>query len=539
MSEQAEAAPGIPSAPDNAPAPAPDRATMLGLAVVLLALAGICALLGEHFLLGALRLASGVLAGAGAGVLLLALLGDRPRRRTRTLLAAGLALVVALALTVPAVLATRPAPPERAAAATLAPLQEGDAVRAAPTGQGPVLIRRADGSAQLVSTETGAQDVEAAPDDVLALSADGTRLVQVGDELTRVHALGGGSDAEGSETDEAGGHTAPVEVPGIPLALAGDVLVVRACEDGICRQSGIDLEHPEEPRWTVSDAEETHGPDPAGTELPARAETPTGPLDAVAATGAVPTVPLRFDPGQGWLQVDPATGFPVGRVLAPADADCRIAATPAPPAAQDLQEQGPLVLTVCTGEGGELTATAYEDGQVRWQSAPSPEGEWSVRLDGGRVLAVDTEEGADAEGEMLASEQQADWQAPGGEGLREAEAFTARLGLDGTTMVAANASGQLVAYDTVSGAHRWTLPLDAEGAEVRGSLGAGTAVVLDEVPREHPLDPRGARRLRVVDAADGTVTAQLVTTERITQLQPLSGGRALVSTDEEALLLGP
>ena len=94
---------------DRAPAGehAPDAATALGLAVVLLALAGISALLGGHFLLGALRLAAGVLAGAGLGVLLIALLGGRLRRRTRTLLAAGLALVVALALTVPAVLATR------------------------------------------------------------------------------------------------------------------------------------------------------------------------------------------------------------------------------------------------------------------------------------------------------------------------------------------------------------------------------------------------------------------------------------------------
>ena len=72
-----------------------------------------------------------------------------------------------------------------------------------------------------------------------------------------------------------------------------------------------------------------------------------------------------------------------------------------------------------------------------------------------------------------------------------------------------------------------------------GTLGAGTAVALDEVPREHPLDPRGARRLRVIDAADGTVTEELETAEEVTQLRPLSGGRALVSTEEQAVLLGP
>ena len=130
-------------APAPAPAPGPDAATALGLAVVLLALAGISALLGGHFRLGALRLAAGLLAGAGLGTLLLALLGGRLRRRVRILLVAGLALVVAAALTVPAVLATRPDRLEDAASATLAPLREGEAVHSAPDEQGPVQIGRA------------------------------------------------------------------------------------------------------------------------------------------------------------------------------------------------------------------------------------------------------------------------------------------------------------------------------------------------------------------------------------------------------------
>ena len=511
-------------APAPAPAPGPDAATALGLAVVLLALAGISALLGGHFLLGALRLAAGLLAGAGAGAFLLALLGGRLRRRVRILLVAGLALVVTLALTVPAVLATRPDRLERAAIATLAPLREGEAVHSAPDEQGPVLVRRADGTAQLVSAEAGVEEVEAAPEDVLALSADGTRLVQVTDELTRVSERGGGS--------------APVEVPGTPLALAGDVLVVRACEAGTCRLSGVDLGAPDQPLWTVSDAEQTRGPDPVGAELPAGDGAATGLLDAVAATGVLPEVPLRFDPDQGWLQVDPATGFAVGRVLAPADAECRIAATPAPSDPQALQQRGPQVLTVCAGEDGELTATAHEDGQVLWESASSPAGDWTVRLDAGRVLATGTEEGTTTEGEILASERQSAWEAPGGQGVEQAEAFTARLGIDGTRMVVTNASGQMVAYDTATGAHLWTLPLDSPDAEVRGGLGASTVVVLDEVRREHPLDPRGLRRLRVVDAADGTVTAELVTAEELTELRPLSGGRALISTEQQAVLLG-
>lgn len=524
---------------DAQPDPAPDTATALGLAVVLLALAGICALLGGHFLLGALRLAAGLLAGAGLGVLLIALLGGRLRRRVRTLLAAGLALVVALALTVPAVLVARTEPLDRAAAAGIAPLGEDDAVASAPNGQGPLLVRRADGSAQLVDASTGVQDVEAGPEDVLALSADGTRLVQVTGDVTRVSALGGGNDAAGSADGEGGAQSAPVEVPGTPLALDGDLLVVRACEDGACRLRGVDLAAPAEPLWTVMDAEETRGPDPAGVEVPAAARTVPGALDAVAATGVLPAVPLRFDPPQGWLQIDPATGFPVGGVLAPADADCRIAATPAPPDPQSVQEQGPLVLTACTAEDGALTASAFRDGSRLWESAPSPAGEWTVRLDAGRVLAAGTEEGTTADGEILASEHGAEWIAPGGDGVRQAEAFTARIGIDGTRMVLTNEAGQLLAYDTATGTNSWTHPLDDPDAEVRGSLAAGTAVVLDEIGRERPLDPRGAQRLRVIAAEDGEVTAEHVVTGTITAWHPASGGRALVTTSEETVLLAP
>ncbi|WP_341856556.1 hypothetical protein [Brachybacterium sp. GPGPB12] len=471
-----------------------DAATALGLAVVSLALAGICALLGDHFLLGARAPRVGVLAGTGLGVLLLALLGRRLRRRTRRLLAGALALVVALALTVPAVHASRVGSLESAAAAEIAPLGEGDKVASAPNGQGPVLVRRADGTAQLVGAGAEASEVEAAPDDVLALSSDGTRLVQVTGEVTRVHELGGGSDAAGDGSDAPDGGAAPVEPPGRPLALSGDTLVLRACEDGVCRVRGVDLTAPDEPLWTVMDAEETRGPDQAGLALPARAEAAPGLLDAVAATGVSPSVPPRFDPAQGWLQIDAATGFPVGRVLAPADADCRIAATPAPPDPQSVQEQGPLVLTVCPGEDGALTAAAFRDGAPLWESAPSPAGDWTVRLEAGRVLASGTEAGTTTEGEILASEHGAYWIAPGGDGVAQAEAFTARIGIDGTRMVLTNEAGQPLAYDTATGTNSWTLPLEDPEAEVRGSLAAGTAVVVDETVREESLDPRGARR---------------------------------------------
>src|SRR5690625_5093771 len=46
---------------------APEISTAVGEAVVLLALAGICALLASHLLIGALRLTAGVLAGQAWG----------------------------------------------------------------------------------------------------------------------------------------------------------------------------------------------------------------------------------------------------------------------------------------------------------------------------------------------------------------------------------------------------------------------------------------------------------------------------------------
>ena len=66
-----------------------DRTTALGAAVALLALAGVCALLGGHFVLGALRLAAGILVGAGLGAALAAVLPARLATRPRSLLAAG------------------------------------------------------------------------------------------------------------------------------------------------------------------------------------------------------------------------------------------------------------------------------------------------------------------------------------------------------------------------------------------------------------------------------------------------------------------
>ena len=510
-----------------------DTTTALGVAVVLLAVAGICALLGEHFLLGALRLAAGILAGLGAGAALLALVGTHLRSRPRALLASGTALGLALALTVPAVLATRlePLSEPSIVTVTLDALDDGDTVHSLPEPGTPVLVRRADGGAQLLD-ENRARSVEALPDDVLSLSADGTRLIRATGTATEVLLL----DPTASAPD---GDFPAQTFEGTPLALTGDLLVLRHCTDGLCRLSGYDLSDPEAALWTLLDAEQTRGADPFGVEMPAQADAHPGLLDAARATGVLPAVPLRFDPAQGWVQLDPATGFPVGRILAGPEDDCRIAATGPSPHPQDPLREVPLVLTVCSGEEGALTATAHQDGAVLWESAASPAGDWSVRIDQGRVLATGIEAGAETVGEIVASEQRAPWTAPGADGVAQAEAFTARIGIDGRAMVVANASGQLVAYETATGANTWTLPLSSPDATVRGRLVAGTAVVLDPVVRRSPLDPRGAQRLRVIDATSGEITVEATVAEEVSSVHPVGGGRALVTVDGKSLLLGP
>lgn len=507
-----------------------ERTVLLGAAVTLLALAGICALLGGHLLLGVLRLAAGLLAGAGLGAAVAALLRGRVRRRTGHLLAGAGALVLALALTVPAVLATRLPALAPEDAVSVDALGEGDVVHSLPAEGAPVLVRRADGSAQLLDA-AGVREVEASAHDVLALSADGTRLVRATGASTEVLAL----DRSLSTPD---GGLPSTRFEGSPLALDGDLLVLRRCQEGFCEIAGYDLTDPERPLWVASGSAETRGVDPAGVAVPARPAEPPGLLDAAREAGALPAVPLRFDPAEGWVQLDAATGFPVGRILAGPAQECRIAATESPVTGRDPREEGTVVLTVCSAEDGALTATALRDGAVLWESAPSPAGEWTVRLDQGRVLASGTEAGTDVTGEIVASADGAEWTVPGGEGIAQAAEFTARLGIDGAQMVVTNASGQLLAYDTADGTHTWTLPLSAPDAAVRGGLAAGTAVAVDPVARERPLDPREGRRLRILDAATGEVALERRTAQRIEAVHPVGGGRALVTVGERSVLLG-
>src|SRR5699024_7131077 len=172
-------------------------------------------------------------------------------------------------------------------------------------------------------------------------SADGHRLVRATGASTEVQLL----DPTASTPD---GGLPSRTFEGTPIALEEDTLVLRSCTDGFCRLSGYDLTAGEEPSWVVSTSAETRGPDPAGAEMPARRGEPPGLLEALRTTGVLPTVPLSFDPAQGWVQLDPATGFPVGRILAGPEEECRLAATGAAPGGTDRQEPAPQVLSVCS-----------------------------------------------------------------------------------------------------------------------------------------------------------------------------------------------
>ncbi|WP_422115595.1 PQQ-binding-like beta-propeller repeat protein [Brachybacterium sp. UNK5269] len=325
---------------------------------------------------------------------------------------------------------------------------------------------------------------------------------------------------------------------GVPVALDGHRIVLRRCAGELCELSGVDLTAPDRALWTLGDTAAARGIDPAGIEVPARPDRPPGPLDAARATGVLPAVPLRFDPAQGWIQLDAATGFPVGRILAAPEDPCRITVTGEPPRALDPLQPVPLVLTVCSAPDGALRAAAFRAGERLWQSQASPGGDWSVRLDQGRVLATGTEAGTATVGEIVASEHRAAWTAPGADQGAWASTFTARLGIDGARMIVTNQAGQLVAYDTADGADAWTLPLPTD-AGVRGSLAAGTAVVLDPAARQRPLAPRGAQRLRVIDADRGAVVVETVLADQVDAVHPVGGGRALVTADGHSLLLGP
>lgn len=521
----------------------------IGASVVLTCAAGIMLIVAAHLLLGWLWILGGVIAGCAAACATLAVPSLR-RHRLLVQRVTALAVAVAVAATViaPVWASARPSSLAQVAALRIAPITRGDTVispstpRAdAPAADAPVLVRRVDGHGDLLWRDRVIR-VDAQRGDLLALTADGTRLVHASDGQIRLR-----SAADGWRDESA-------PIRGTPIALAGNALVVRSCSDGMCRLDGYQADGPEVAQlWSVTDGpadasagngQKLRGPDPAGVDLDA-VGAPTS-LDAAARrTGILPAVPLRFDPAQGWIQLDPATGFPVGEVMIDAaDADrCRI--TAAPPAAAGDTGAGPSastgpppqVLTVCADADGSLTATAYAKGARLWTSDPSPAGEWSVLLDQGVVLATGTEHGTDVRGEIVASGRQAAWGPPGGELLAQAEPLRVRIGIDGDVMLGANTAGQAVLYGTAGGEDRGSAALSWRDAAVRGDLGPTSAVVLDPAPRTSALSPRGAWRVRVIDPATGRAGAVVSVDDPDVRACAVGRVSALLTTADGAYLV--
>lgn len=523
-------------APADVPAQQPpdgplEEPLVLGaVAVLCAALGGIGLLLSGLWLLGWLHILAWLLLGVALGSALLAglaMVARRFRARWRMLLAGLTAGALAAAMTVPAVLDTRPQALADVALARTAPLIRDDQVVSVPVAGAPVLIRYGDGAGTLLSAQ-GAETIPAQKGTALGLSADGRWLVQAGPERTVLTGLAGPASSQG------GGEA--VSIPGTLLALTADTAITHHCEADTCRLSGFPLEGGEPAaRWSVLDSADPVGQDGEGHEF-----DPTGSLPplgrAFATTGLVPSAPVRFDPAQGWVWIDPATGVAVGRVLARPTETCHAVSTTA--AARDaapLQAPNPAAVLLCAEGNGVLTAHGIEGGAERWVSEGSPSGAWRAEVTQGAVLATGTETGTDVQGEMIASPAQSAWQAPGGDLLDAAVPMTARFGIDAAVILGVDADHRVVGYDSVTGQSLWSA--GAEG-EVRGALSPGSAVTVDQAPRRAPLDPTGATRLRIGDPARGLASRTVVTRDDIREVRAVGVRQALVVTDEATYLIG-
>ncbi len=494
---------------------------MLSIAVVLAAVGAACWIVGEHQLRAVLRLLGGALAGLALAPLVLAAAG---RARRAMQVAGVLAVLAALALTVPAVLAHRVGTLDGIELEGLAPLGADDQVVSVAGTEEPsaILVRRAGGASQLVTADgASVADLATVPKDVVALSADGRYVTVAHDGSTRVAAA----------TDPSAVRT----VEGTPVGLVGDVLVVRACADGRCDERGYDLGGTgslDEPLWTVDVDVDAPVADPEGTAL-----TIGGPAlstaDVGRETGVLPHAVVRRAAGQGWAWVDPATGHVDGRLIA-ADGDaCRVVA----PASLDDGALQPVV-AVCAGTDGALTASASRDGEPVWTSAASAAGDWTVRVENGRVIADGTQAESGTVGEIVATEHSPVWIEPGGETVAEAGPYRAQVGVDGRDVVRVTAAGQVIAHDVVTGETVWAEPISEQGAALRGALAARTVVLLDAHARTDALDPSAATHLRVIDSSTGEVTVDRWSPGVIADVRPVSAGRALVLENGRMLLVG-
>lgn len=491
------------------------------LAVALGALGATAWVLGEHDLRAWLRLLGGALVGSAAGATVLVLLGGVLARRRRALrIAAGaVAVLAAVALTVPAILAHRGATLDGRELAHLAPLGETDRVVSVPAlgHTSPVLVLRAAGGAQLVSADgRTVTDLGARKGDAAALTADGRYVLVVHGGRTRI-----------SPVTAARGGT---PVAGEPVAAAGPRVVLRVCDAPTCTDRAVDPAHPAaDPAWSIDVGPDARTPDPERAPLPGPADPAPTPVAALRAAGILPATEVRYADGQGWFAVDPATGFLRGRRITGADEPCRVVA----PWSRGVDGSASPVLAVCTGADGAVTVSAHRDGSPLWQSAPSAAGRWSAVAGEGRAVLEGT--AADGTvGQLVASEAAAAWAVPGT--ASAAGTYRALVGMDGRDVVRLDDGGTALDHDLVTGELVWTLP--TAGTDVRGALGSGTTVLVDDRPRTDALDPRGARRLRVVDGATGHVTVNAWSLRAPDDVRPIAGGRALVQRGRTLSLVG-
>lgn len=519
-----------------------DAVPSVALAVALAAGGAAAWVLGEHLLSVPLRVLGGLLVAAAAVPIVLAVVGGH-RRRTIVL---AVAVAAALATTGIPALMHRPGPVRGTEIDGLAPLGPDDQAVSVPrassagtattsgssagsaSGPSAILVRRADGTAQLVAPDgSSATDLGAAAGDVAALTADARYVVVVHDGATRI-----------APVDDPGSART---VHGRPIAVVEDVLVVRACADSLCEERGIDLSA-EPPTGSGADADgdplwavdvDPGAPAAASEGEPLTPGAPGRPVEDVGrATGILPAAIVRPATGQGWFWVDPATGFWEGRLIAPDDAACTAVA----PASFDDAGRTASVLGVCTAADGAVTVSAHAGGAPLWESDPSPAGELAVRAERGRVLAA----GPLADGtetQLVLTEARAEWTVPGGDRLAGDGPYAAQLGLDGSVTVYVTADGEAFAADIATGATIWDTRIGDDAAPLRGSLEHGTAVLIDDAPRTSALAPAAARRLRVV-TDDGREGVRQDAVRAPTDVRPVADGRAPVVDGDRVVLVG-
>lgn len=532
------------------------RATLLWAALAAATFGATAWLLADHFLIGALLILACVLCGAAAASVLAAFVSATSQRAKTGPVA--LAVLVAVGLLIPQFLASRyedlatagvPLPEVPPPGTVALPHADPElVVLAYPEGGGhAVTIPAGDDSTP--TAEKGQISSGGSPTSTyrslltdhgtgttVLSSADGEFLLAVTGEETTVFRLtdttrnnGESSSGEREDTRDIRG-----PLPGTPIAVDRATIIMRSCSpDGACTLSGYPWEGTDNtPAWQIREPDHPWYAQADNTILdPSQSPSP-------ATRPVLPGHAVLFDPSQGLIELDPATGFAVGQTLSTPDETCRAAVSSVASSAAAPYQAAPsdsdVVLTLCEGEDGAVTAAAWDRGHLIWQSDPSPAGQWTALADHGLLVAAGTESDTGADGELLAAGS-GPWSVPGADA--DLSTVRARVAMDGRFMSVITVDGDLVLADTRTGVGR---SLHDISGQVRGSWQHHDAlVILDDVERTHPLHPRdGAMRLRVIEMTSGDVTARIRLRSTPDEVIPVPGGQVIVVTGDRAVLLG-